>query len=89
MGSTGSIGRNALRVVEGSTDVPFPPCGGPAFRIEALAAGRNIALLAEQAARWRPSHLAVQDETGDHGVDALKKLLPRDYHPTILAGPEA
>ena len=89
MGSTGSIGRNALRVAEGSTDVPFPPCGGPAFRIEALAAGRNIALLAEQAARWRPSHLAVQDETGDHGVDALKKLLPRDYHPTILAGPEA
>ena len=53
MGSTGSIGRNALRVAEGSTDVPFPPCGGPAFRIEALAAGRNIALLAEQAARWR------------------------------------
>ena len=46
-------------------------------------------MLAEQAARWRPSHLAVQDETGDHGVDALKKLLPRDYHPTILAGPEA
>lgn len=88
MGSTGSIGRNTLLVVEGSRDRPFAPGGTEAFRIEALAAGRNIALLAEQAARWRPPYLAVQDEAGEHGVDALKKLLPRGYHPAILTGPE-
>lgn len=86
MGSTGSIGRNALRVAEGTDKMPFAP--GGAFRIEALAAGRNIALLAEQAARWRPSYLAVQDDAGEYGVDALKKLLPRGYHPVILSGPE-
>lgn len=90
MGSTGSIGRNTLRVAEGAAKaVEGLPCTpGGAFRIEALAAGRNIALLAEQAARWRPAYLAVQDESGEHGVDALKKLLPRGYHPVILAGPE-
>ena len=43
MGSTGSIGRNALRVAEGSTDVPFPPCGGPAFRIDRVLDVRQAA----------------------------------------------
>lgn len=88
LGSTGSIGRNALRVVEGAGEVSFPPCGGPAFRVEALAAGRNIALLAEQAGRWRPPYLAIQDATGESGVDALLRLLPRGYHPTVLTGPQ-
>ncbi len=43
LGSTGSIGRQALDVLERLTD---------RFRVVALVAGRNTALLAEQAARF-------------------------------------
>ncbi len=75
MGSTGSIGRNALRVVESQPD---------AFVVAALAAGRNLTLLAEQAARWRPPYLAIQSEAD---VDALRRLLPTGYGPVILSGP--
>ena len=45
LGSTGSIGVSTLDLLEKS---------GAEVRIEALAAGRNVALLAEQALRWRP-----------------------------------
>lgn len=87
MGSTGSIGRNTLHVV---TSWPQK------FTVTALAGGRNIALLAEQAARWRPAYLAILDEPcesaktsgADSAVDALKKLLPRHYQPEILTGPD-
>jgi 1-deoxy-D-xylulose-5-phosphate reductoisomerase len=79
MGSTGSVGRNALLVAASWPD---------RFRVEALAGGRNLALLAEQAARWRPSWLAVQDAGGKYGVAALKRLLPARYRPAIVAGPE-
>lgn len=92
MGSTGSIGRNALRVAEAAAHTEGPAhWGGEPFRVEALAGGRNIALLAEQAARLRPPYLAVRDRedaSGRYGVDTLKKLLPRGYRPTILSGPE-
>jgi 1-deoxy-D-xylulose-5-phosphate reductoisomerase len=50
LGSTGSIGRSALAVVDAH----------PArLRVAALAAGDNAALLAEQAARYRPSMVAL------------------------------
>lgn len=91
MGSTGSIGRNTLRVVEAAAREGTICQEREPFRVEALAGGRNIALLAKQAARLRPQYLAVRDErdaSGRYGVDALKKLLPPDYRPTILAGPE-
>jgi 1-deoxy-D-xylulose-5-phosphate reductoisomerase len=52
LGSTGSIGRSALQVVE-----QFPD----RLRIVALAAGRNIDLLAEQIHRFRPRLAAVLD----------------------------
>jgi len=45
LGSTGSIGRNVLSVVQ-----QFPG----RFRIVALAAGRNISLLAEQIEIFHP-----------------------------------
>jgi 1-deoxy-D-xylulose-5-phosphate reductoisomerase len=45
LGSTGSIGRQALDVLAGI---------GDRFRVVALAAGRNTRLLEEQAARHRP-----------------------------------
>jgi len=49
LGSTGSIGRQAVDVL----------VGDPAFRVVALAAGRNTALLAEQARRLRPSAVVL------------------------------
>lgn len=81
MGCTGSIGRSAFRVLEKWRE-------SGKFLVEAMAAGRNLALLAEQAAVWRPHWLAIQDSSGPCGIDALRRLLPRDYKPEILTGPE-
>ena len=53
LGSTGSIGCNTLRVVEA--------LGAP-FRVVALAAGRNVAKLAEQIARHAPEFVSVESE---------------------------
>jgi 1-deoxy-D-xylulose-5-phosphate reductoisomerase len=50
MGSTGSIGRQALEVVR-----DFPD----RFEIVALAAGSNLDLLLEQAALFHPQYLAI------------------------------
>ncbi|MCL1916504.1 MAG: 1-deoxy-D-xylulose-5-phosphate reductoisomerase [Desulfovibrionaceae bacterium] len=78
LGSTGSIGRSALAVMERLPDY---------FQVAALAGGNNAPLLAEQAMRWRPSCLAVRDE---QTALALRDLLApaRDYHPEILRGAE-
>jgi 1-deoxy-D-xylulose 5-phosphate reductoisomerase len=80
MGSTGSIGVNTLAVMEANPG---------RFTVPALAAGRNASLLAEQAAVWRPAHLAVQDEeTRKTLEDCLSPLKAKGYTPTIHAGPE-
>ena len=52
LGSTGSIGRNALRVIEGL---------GPGYDVVGLSAHRSIELLAEQTRRYRPRFVAVTD----------------------------
>jgi 1-deoxy-D-xylulose-5-phosphate reductoisomerase len=54
LGSTGSIGRNTLRVVDALDG---------AFSVAALGAGANVALLAEQIEKYRPRVVAVSDET--------------------------
>ncbi|HEV2762133.1 MAG TPA: 1-deoxy-D-xylulose-5-phosphate reductoisomerase, partial [Pyrinomonadaceae bacterium] len=54
LGSTGSIGRNTLRVVES-----FPE---GTFRVAALGAGRNVEVLAEQVERHAPELVAVESE---------------------------
>ncbi len=76
LGSTGSIGRNALAVVEARPDF---------FHVLGLACARNVTRLAEQAQRHRPPFLAVLDETAAVGLAAL---LPSDYRPRILTGRE-
>ena len=53
LGSTGSIGRSTLSVVEA-----YPE----RFEVIALAAGRNIDAAFEQARRWKPQLLSVADE---------------------------
>src|SRR5207248_983285 len=54
VGSTGSIGKNTLRVVEHLSD---------RFSVFALAANSNVDLLAEQTAAFRPRVVAVTDKT--------------------------
>jgi 1-deoxy-D-xylulose-5-phosphate reductoisomerase len=63
LGSTGSIGRSALDVISGFAED---------YDVVALAAGRNLELLAEQARRFRPELVSVERE-----VDrlALRELL--------------
>ncbi len=50
LGSTGSIGRQALQVIAGL---------GEQFQVVGLAAGRNLDLLAQQAQRFRPVLIAA------------------------------
>jgi 1-deoxy-D-xylulose-5-phosphate reductoisomerase len=54
LGSTGSIGVSTLSLFEQS---------GAEVEIVALTAGRNVAVLAEQALKWRPKLAVIQDET--------------------------
>ena len=88
MGSTGSIGVNTLRVLDAWAGRlgPYPAKKAGEFIVTALAGGRNIALLAAQAERWRPPVLALRDADGECGVSALKQMLPPGYRPEILVG---
>ena len=61
LGATGSIGCNALAVVEARPDF---------FRVLGLACARNVTHLATQAERHRPPFLAVLDEAA--AAEALK-----------------
>jgi 1-deoxy-D-xylulose-5-phosphate reductoisomerase len=54
LGSTGSIGRSTLSVVESFPD---------RFKVATLAAGRNLDLALEQAQRWRPKVISVATES--------------------------
>src|SRR3954471_5366060 len=54
LGSTGSIGRSTLSVVESFPD---------RFQVVTLAAGRNVDLAFEQAQRWRPRVISVAAES--------------------------
>lgn len=76
LGSTGSIGTNTLRVIEHLAEA-----GGPRYEVVALVAGRNAALLAEQADRHRPRVLGLVD--GDGAAS-----LSRDGR-AVHAGPDA
>ncbi len=76
LGSTGSIGNSALSIMK-----LYPG----RFEVKALAAARNVALLAEQAEIFKPPYLAVYDEASR---DVLRKLLPKGYKPEILYGPD-
>lgn len=67
LGSTGSIGVSTLDLLEHAV------AGGEAeIEVKALAAGRNVKLLAEQARRWRPELTVVADSSCH---DELKEAL--------------
>ena len=54
LGSTGSIGVNALKVISASRD---------RFTVNYLTAGRNGTLLTEQAKKFHPKAVAIADES--------------------------
>jgi 1-deoxy-D-xylulose-5-phosphate reductoisomerase len=63
LGSTGSIGRSTLSVVESYPD---------RFDVVALAAGSNVEAAYEQAVRWKPRVLSV---ASDSSADTLRNRL--------------
>jgi 1-deoxy-D-xylulose-5-phosphate reductoisomerase len=73
LGSTGSIGRSALAVVDAHAT---------RLRVVALAAGDNDTLLAEQVARYRPEIVAMASGA------AADRLRAAVAGPTIAAGAE-
>ncbi len=62
LGSTGSVGVTTLDVVSRF---------GDRFRVGAMAAGRNIKLLAEQIRRFRPELVSVADREAASGLEQL------------------
>src|ERR1700759_3042013 len=58
LGSTGSVGANTLDLLGHAV-----ASGSAEIEVIALAAGRNVELLAEQALRWRPKLTVIQDES--------------------------
>jgi 1-deoxy-D-xylulose-5-phosphate reductoisomerase len=87
LGSTGSIGRQAVEVLEAHPD---------RFRVVALAAGANRRELEHQARRLRPTTVALADQgaaldlpagtTRADGPDALERLAtPEDVDLVVVA----
>jgi len=75
LGSTGSIGRNALRVIDSL---------GPQYEVVALSAHSSVELLAEQARRYKPGFVAI---TNSDYAEQLHGLIG-DLDIEILAGPD-
>jgi 1-deoxy-D-xylulose-5-phosphate reductoisomerase len=76
LGSTGSIGRNTLEIID-----QFPD----RFCVKALTAWSNVDLLADQISRYSPEIAAV----GDHDrACSIKNRLPGDSKTRIVHGVE-
>ena len=75
LGSTGSIGRNALRVIDAL---------GPRYQVSALSAHSNVRLLAEQAMQYKPKVIAVTNPDYDK---ELRELIG-DSDIEIIPGPD-
>ncbi len=87
LGSTGSIGTQALDVVGRNRDL---------FTVSALAAGGNLALVAEQAVRFRPGLVAVARGSADEVSAAIAAYAAAAgvgeaaaYAPEVVVGAEA
>lgn len=75
LGSTGSIGRNALDIVLRHKDL---------FKIVALTAGKNITLLEEQIKTFSPEVVAVADE--EAAKELQRKLGSKNPSLRMLSG---
>ncbi|HEU5162282.1 MAG TPA: 1-deoxy-D-xylulose-5-phosphate reductoisomerase [Thermoanaerobaculia bacterium] len=76
LGSTGSIGRSTLAVVDA-----FPE----RLEVVALSAGRNVELLDEQVRRYRPQLVSLRNEAD---ANRLRELLHGERRPEIVWGDE-
>jgi 1-deoxy-D-xylulose-5-phosphate reductoisomerase len=76
LGSTGSIGRSALAVVDAHPE---------RLKVVALAAGDNAPLLAEQVHRYAPDIAAMATS---EGVDRLRAACGADVRATMSGGAE-
>jgi 1-deoxy-D-xylulose-5-phosphate reductoisomerase len=74
LGSTGSIGCSSLKVIEAHPE---------AYQVTALAAGKNIDLLAEQIRKFRPLVVAV---LGDQEAESLNERLGGAQGTRIVSG---
>jgi 1-deoxy-D-xylulose-5-phosphate reductoisomerase len=77
LGSTGSVGTQALDVVRRNPD---------RFQVVGLAAAQNHELLVGQIREFMPPQVAVSDESA---AEELQRALEGIRSPEILAGPEA
>ncbi|CAN5620714.1 1-deoxy-D-xylulose-5-phosphate reductoisomerase [soil metagenome] len=75
LGSTGSIGTQTLDIVEHHPDQ---------FRLVGIAAGSNVALLAQQVMQFKPEIVALFDESKLPDLKAA--IAELDPQPIILAG---
>lgn len=78
LGSTGSIGLSALRVIRTLPDK---------FRIYGLACNRNIEILSKQLSEFRPSVAAIGDKSAA-GSDYVKNLIKEHQGVEFLFGEE-
>jgi 1-deoxy-D-xylulose-5-phosphate reductoisomerase len=76
LGSTGTIGVNTLDVLGQHPDQ---------FRVAALGARRNVAVMAQQCEKWRPDYAALADESAARELEAV--LRSRGVATRVLAGP--
>src|SRR5688572_6686729 len=76
LGSTGSIGTQALEVVEAHPEL---------FEVEVLSAHSNAALLIEQANKFKPNAVVVTDAMKYEAVKNALSSLPIK----VFSGPEA
>jgi 1-deoxy-D-xylulose-5-phosphate reductoisomerase len=79
LGSTGSIGRQCLKVVESLPE---------RFSVVALAAGENLAALAEQAVRHRPELVSVASCQRAEELRERLRASPGEPLPEIVWGAE-
>ena len=76
LGSTGSIGKNALKVIAAL---------GEEYRVTAISAHSSTDLLAQQALDYQPAYISITD---DANYTSLKEKLG-DYSGKILSGPQS
>lgn len=77
LGSTGSIGTQALQVIEEHSDL---------YEVYCLTANNHVELLAQQARKFKPAAVVIANETH---YDELKTLLADDDDIKIYAGAKA
>ncbi|WP_350306754.1 1-deoxy-D-xylulose-5-phosphate reductoisomerase [Photorhabdus viridis] len=78
LGSTGSIGKSTLAVVRNHPDK---------FEITALAAGKNVQVMAEQCLEFKPQYAAMADEVSAKELRQL--LIEQGCKTEVLFGEQA